>query len=440
MSFLEVLSQWSSPKAAEHFRQACARDPTLPAQWLSEHFRAQNPSATTYHEVGTNVICQAFKHRHALDCMCAFSIVPAEKRMILQMEEQWRKVTSDPVCSRSIGCIFASILGDSMGHATEFQPVEYGAKMGQPPSYPIGRFQLHPGQWTDDSSMALCLMDSLLVCKGSLNELDTMIRYLAWTSLGYNNPFANDDARARGMFGRFSIGLGGNIGAAMSAFVETGEVVTKAGNSQTSGNGSVMRLAPIHVAFFDRPDVAMEMAARQSFVTHQGTEAAECCRLLAWICCHLISDTRSADRTVEDLRSRLVELCDSFATSRCTVDSVRSLAQSDPSSEWNWRSPEFKYAEARVQKQRGYVGAYAMDAVAMGLHLSYHAEDFADAMLRSAGQGGDADSVSAVVGQIVGSYWGHEKIPFSWMRTIQTWDNGTILPRVLALHNRRFEL
>eukprot|EP00961_Rhodomonas_salina_P014964 201069-Rhodomonas_salina.1 len=64
---------------------------------------------------------------------------------------------------------------------------------------------------------------------------------------------------------------------------------TQQGDHNTSGNGSLMRLASCPVAFWRDPEQAMAVAAQQSYTTHCGTEAAEACRLLAFILCKALS-------------------------------------------------------------------------------------------------------------------------------------------------------
>jgi ADP-ribosyl-[dinitrogen reductase] hydrolase len=75
-----------------------------------------------------------------------------------------------------------------------------------------------------------------------------------------------------------------------------------------------------------------------------------------------------------------------------------------------------------------------MDAVSMAFYRCYHSEDYLDAVLRAAGMGGDADSVGSIVGQIMGAYYGHTAIPFSWAQAVWHWDKGSVLRRVTQLH------
>ena len=83
--------------------------------------------------------------------------------------------------SRALGCMYGMICGDALGARLEFTPVQYEEKMiDDMGTGPAGKFQLQPGQWTDDSSMAMCIADSLLCCGGEWKPYDCMHRFLAW--------------------------------------------------------------------------------------------------------------------------------------------------------------------------------------------------------------------------------------------------------------------
>eukprot|EP00756_Hemistasia_phaeocysticola_P065795 Hpha_TRINITY_DN8795_c0_g1::TRINITY_DN8795_c0_g1_i2::g.45161::m.45161 len=101
---------------------------------------------------------------------------------------------------------------------------------------------------------------------------------------------------------------------------------------------------------------------------------------------------------------------------------------------WNWKDKGFHYCEHRASAQPGYVGSYAMDAVAMALHCVYHTDTFKDATLRAANLRGDSDSVCAVTGQLAGALYGVSSIPPPWLERVELWDGGSIAARALLLY------
>ena len=319
---------------------------------------------------------------------------------------------------RAFGVMYGMLLGDAIGARVEFMPVDYnyheitGMGVGR-----AGNFDLLPGQWTDDSSMGLCLADSLLATHGSFDGHDCMHRFLAWWDFGYDNAFRFDKPK-------HSVGLGGNISMSLSEYVYHPREETAAGDKRTSGNGSVMRNAAVPVCFHDDHDAGLTIARRQSLVTHQGEEAAECCRLITHVAILAMNSTGSDEHRV---RSVLSSLGETFQT---PVPSVKALAMSqmedeNPDRDWRWKTEEgaaYHYCESRAKKQPGYVGSYAMDATAMALHCVWSTHSFTEAVLKAVNMCGDADSVGAVTGQLAGAFYGFHAIPLEWIKTVSQWD------------------
>ena len=113
--------------------------------------------------------------------------------------------------SRHRGALLGLAVGDAVGTAVEFSPRG---------SFPLvtdmvggGPFGLNPGEWTDDTSMALCLAHSLLECDG-LDPRDQMKRYVRWWHQGYCSP--ND---------RGCLDIGNTVRAALAQFESTGDAI-----------------------------------------------------------------------------------------------------------------------------------------------------------------------------------------------------------------------
>jgi ADP-ribosylglycohydrolase len=116
------------------------------------------------------------------------------------------------------------------------------------------------------------------------------------------------------------------------------------------------------------------------------------------------------------------------------VQSVKCLAnhQKEGNNEdrnWDWTVDQYQYSPTRTKKQKGYVGSYAMDNMAMSLNTIYKTGNFKDAMIRAANIRGDSDSVASVVGQIAGALYPLETIPGDWIKAIYRWDQGEIALR-----------
>jgi ADP-ribosyl-[dinitrogen reductase] hydrolase len=168
---------------------------------------------------------------------------------------------------RAIGCLLGLAIGDALGSTLEFS-----ARDSQPIVRDLiggGPFGLSPGQWTDDTSMALCLTDSLIAC-GDLDTTDLMQRFLRWFHEGENSVTGTC----------FDIGI--TTRNALAFFEETGRFIGEiVEDDRQAGNGSLMRLAP--VAIWAAPDAAKaaKLAKAQSRTTHAAPAAHDACALFA---------------------------------------------------------------------------------------------------------------------------------------------------------------
>jgi ADP-ribosylglycohydrolase len=205
---------------------------------------------------------------------------------------------------------------------------------------------------------------------------------------------------------------------------------TTAGTRKTSGNGSLMRNAPVALFFHADRDAAERAAHMQSKTTHQGDEAAECCRLLTHILVSAIHDSADADaakarRILDAAAATFITrvysvacLAHSAAEERCADNATLNLRDR----QWTWKEDTFTYSARRAREQPGYIGSYSMDGLAMALHCVYTTTTFRSALLKAANLRGDADTVCAITGQLAGAIYGESAIPRHWIRTVQLWD------------------
>jgi ADP-ribosyl-[dinitrogen reductase] hydrolase len=161
------------------------------------------------------------------------------------------------VRERAIGSLLGLAVGDALGTTLEFsrrdsRPRLTGMEGGGP-------FRLEPGQWTDDTSMAMALADSLITCDG-LDELDLMTRFVSWMDDG-----------AYSSNGR-CFDIGGTVRAALTRFKMSGDPIAGSTDPQSAGNGSLMRLAPVAIRYWDNETSRRDAAARQSRTTHGAPE------------------------------------------------------------------------------------------------------------------------------------------------------------------------
>ena len=184
----------------------------------------------------------------------------------------------------------------------------------------------------------------------------------------------------------------------------------------------------IPICFFARTD-PLGFAEKQSKITHQGDEAAGCCQLLTFIIMEIFKG--------EDLKNILDNLYKNFRSKYESVNYLTFSIKEDKNNgiNWNWKDNNFRYNDKRVAQNPGYIGSYCMDCMAMALHILYTTKSFKEAILKSVNLRGDADSLSAVVGQIAGAYYGIDSIPKEWKEALNQWDHNEIALRGYILHH-----
>jgi ADP-ribosyl-[dinitrogen reductase] hydrolase len=170
----------------------------------------------------------------------------------------------DRVLDRARGCLLGLAVGDALGTTLEFSRRDQF-----PPHTEMtggGPFGLQPGQWTDDTSMAIALAESLLQCKG-IDELDLMTRFVAWHETGAYSCTGTC----------FDIGI--TTRQALERFRQTGEPRAGSQSENSAGNGSLMRVAPVALYALEDPERASHIARAQSCTTHAAPQAVEACEV-----------------------------------------------------------------------------------------------------------------------------------------------------------------
>lgn len=273
------------------------------------------------------------------------------------------------------GCLLGLATGDALGTTLEFS--ERGTFTPITDLAGGGPFNLKPGQWTDDTSMALCLAHSLLDCAG-FNADDQMRRYCDWRKTGY----LSSTGRC------FDIGV--TVSEALSRYQRTGDPFAGSTHPLSAGNGSLMRLAPV-VMYFD-PDLAaiLHFAGDSSRTTHGAQECVDACRYFAALLYACFQGANKAD----------VLTCRHYEPQ---TRKVQAIARG-----------EYNAKTVDVIKGTGYV----IDCLEAALWCFSSTDSFRAAVLTAANLGNDADTTAAVCGQIAGAYYGVEGIPLEWRQQI----------------------
>jgi len=276
------------------------------------------------------------------------------------------------------GALLGLAVGDCLGVPLEFtQPGERTVRAMEGG----GPFGLTIGEWTDDTSMALCLAESLTE-KSDFDALDQMQRYCRW----WNSGHLSSTGRC------FDIGT--TTAAALRRFEHTGDPFAGSTEATAAGNGSLMRLAPIPVYYFGREDDAIARAAESSRTTHGAAVAIDACRYFAAL---ITGALQGADK--DALLSPRYSPTPGYWNAAPLHPAIAAIADGS-----------FKAKEPPAIRAAGYV-ADSLEAALWAFHRS---SDFREGCLLAANLGDDADTVAAIFGQIAGAYYGESGIPVAW--------------------------
>ena len=280
----------------------------------------------------------------------------------------------EPEVDRYRGALLGLAVGDALGAPLEF--MQPGAFEPVTEMLGGGPHALLPGEWTDDTSMALCLAESLVQCRG-FDAKDQLERYVRWWKYGHLS--------STGLC--FDIGL--TTRAALEAFQSTGEP-SGLTSPDSAGNGSIMRLAPVPMYYALSMDHAVEYAAQSSVTTHASENAVSACRFMAAV---IVRALWGADK--EEVLAPAVVGGLSDEVKRVAFGSFRIFSP-----------PHIRGS------------GYVVESLEAALWAFHNSDNFADGACLAVNLGEDADTTGAVYGQIAGAYYGASEIPERWIEAL----------------------
>jgi len=277
------------------------------------------------------------------------------------------------------GALLGLATGDALGTTLEFSVP--GTFTPITDMVGGGPFSLRPGEWTDDTSMALCLAESLIEREG-FDPVDQLDRYVRWWREGH----LSSNGRC--------FDIGNTTAVALRRFERSREPWCGSEDPHAAGNGSIMRLAPVPLFFARHPLEAIARAAQSSRTTHAAAEAVDACRYLAAL---LLAAVNGVEKSAL--------LADSF-------EPIRGIWQTKPFAPRiaAVARGSFKRREPPVIRGTGYV----VESLEAALWAFERSQSFAEGVLLAVNLGEDADTTGAVYGQLAGAFHGETAIPEHW--------------------------
>jgi ADP-ribosyl-[dinitrogen reductase] hydrolase len=289
----------------------------------------------------------------------------------------------DPLSTESLrdrfrGSLVGLAVGDALGAPLEFQPAR------DPAEYVTdmiggGWLKLLPGEWTDDTEMTLCVVESLLA-RRVFDPDDIAGRFVAWM-------------RTRPP----DIGL--HTGRVLN-LIEQGTPWEAASrevqdnDSESAPNGSLMRCSPLALFFYRHPDFVAELSPVLSRITHAHPDCEWACVFLDVTIALLL-----VGHTGEDAVNAAYDVC------RDASDALReriNLAM----------EPDCDVSPS----------GWVLDTLQVALWAFLHSATFEGTLVTAVNRGADADTVGAVAGTLAGARYGLSGIPERWLTPLRDRD------------------
>ena len=290
------------------------------------------------------------------------------------------------------GCLLGLAVGDAVGTTLEFKP--RGTFTPLTDMVGDGPFGLKPGQWTDDTSMALCLATSLVEKQG-FDAHDQMNRYVNW----YEHGYLSSTGRC--------FDIGNTTRAALQRFQQSGDPFSGSTHPQAAGNGSLMRLAPVPLFYYPDREKMRHYSAESSRTTHSAAACLDACRLFADML-YLALSGADKETILTGSEPEIV-----------TEPLIQAIATGS-------------YRQKTVAQIRG--SGYVVESLEAALYCFWQTDSYEEAVLAAANLGDDTDTTAAICGQIAGAYYGLAGIPVSWLEKL------TLRQKITTLADQLFVL
>ncbi len=281
------------------------------------------------------------------------------------------------------GGLLGLAIGDALGTTLEFCPPGSFAPLKD--MVGGGPFQLAPGAWTDDTSMALCLAESLIERQG-FDPADQLQRYVKWLRTGHLSST------------RVCFDVGNTVRRALMTFEKTGQPYCGPTDPIAAGNGSIMRLVPVPLFYAQDPEEAIKKSGESSRTTHGAIAAVDACRYLGAL---ITGATYGVVK--EKLLSDHYSPVPGYWESRPLVPEIADIA-----------SGSFKHRNPPEIQGSGYV----VKSLEAALWAFSHSQSFKEGCLLAINLGDDADTTGAVYGQLAGVFYGEAGLPQSWHKRL----------------------
>lgn len=286
------------------------------------------------------------------------------------------------------GAILGLAVADALGVPVEFETREALQMHPVKDMLGYGSHAVPAGSWSDDTSMALCTLNSI-VKNGEIDLEDNISEFIKWAEDGYMTPYGE-------MFD-----IGRTTLTALRDFSINKDVYTCGGKAYfDNGNGSLMRIIPVSL-FNHFTNASTKDAITNIHTVSALTHAHECSLIACGIYDFVVKELINSPEK-ESVKSALNKAEKYYADFE-EVQHYKRLFDD-----------EFINTEVSLIKSSGYV----VDTLEAAIWCLLNTDSYKECVLKAVNLGEDTDTVAAVAGGLAGILYGYDSIPQAWIDTI----------------------
>lgn len=302
--------------------------------------------------------------------------------------------------------VIGHAIGDALGVPVEFCTREELDENPVTDMMGYGSYPVPEGCWSDDTSMALCALDSL--AKGKLNYNEIMQNFVRWASFDEFTPTGE-------MFD-----IGKTCLKAIKRYLDSdGTDATKSGldGENYNGNGSLMRIHPFALFLYYNglaEEKYIEVIHNASALTHAHERSKMACGIYTFVLWELLAKPHKSS-IIKGLNRarRFYRDSEEFAIyDRMLMKRIGWIYR-------HWEEPgDHKEVTRDEIKSSGYV----VDTLEAAIWCLMTTNDYKSCVLKAVNLGDDTDTVAAVAGGLAGALYGYDAIPTEWLDTLKRRD------------------
>lgn len=288
-------------------------------------------------------------------------------------------------------------VGDALGVPVEFRKREELKENPVTDMIGYGTYPVPAGAWSDDTSMSLATLDSLM--KNTVDYDDIMNNFVKW--------LINSEYTPTGQV----FDVGNTCRTAIENYLQAdGKTASECGlaDKLSNGNGSLMRIHPMCLYLFAKEtdeDEAIEILYKTSSVTHAHRGAKRACGIYAFVLWEILRNPCKAAVIRGLSRARR-----KFGFGRGYRVFDRIMTRNGITDE----SPEYTDDSLSVTEEDVKSSGYVVHTLEAAVWCLYFTSSYRECVLRAVNLGEDTDTVAAVAGGLAGALYGYDAIPEEW--------------------------